>query len=129
MKNSMKAVFKVLGVLLVTVFVMAACSKDDDPADNDLFVGTYKGHVTYVTDGENIDKTDGNVRVVKVGNNYNFIFSDNIPDITGVEFEKKGDNSVISVGSDDTHYIKINDSKLLIAYAKDGKLWTANADR
>ncbi|WP_255555284.1 hypothetical protein [Flavobacterium sp. NKUCC04_CG] len=129
MKNSMKAIFKVLGVLLVTVFVMAACSKDDDPADNDLFVGTYKGHISYVTDGENIDKADGNVRVVKVGNNYNFIFSDNIPDITGVEFEKKGDNSVISVGSNDTHYIKIDDSKLLIAYAKDGKLWTANANR
>ncbi|MBW3520430.1 hypothetical protein KO524_14810 [Flavobacterium sp. NKUCC04_CG] len=125
----MKAIFKVLGVLLVTVFVMAACSKDDDPADNDLFVGTYKGHISYVTDGENIDKADGNVRVVKVGNNYNFIFSDNIPDITGVEFEKKGDNSVISVGSNDTHYIKIDDSKLLIAYAKDGKLWTANANR
>lgn len=129
MKNSIKSIFKLLGAVVLTVFVLSACSKDDDPADNDLFVGTYKGHVTYITDGENINKTDGTVRVVKVGNNYNFVFSDNIPDITGVEFEKKGDNSVINIGSSDTHYISIDNSKLVIAYAKDGKVWTANANR
>ncbi|WP_430613411.1 hypothetical protein [Flavobacterium sp. JP2137] len=129
MKNSMKAIFKVLGVLVLTVFVLSACSKDDDPADNDLFVGTYKGQVSFTEGGENINKSDGTVRVVKVGNNYNFVFSDNIPDLTGVEFEKKGDNSVINIGSSDTHFISIDESKLVIAYAKDGKVWTANANR
>lgn len=129
MRNSIKSIFKILGVVMAATFVLAACSKDDDPADNDLFVGTYKGDVSYTMEGKNIHNDSGEVRVVKVGSNYNFFFSDKIPDITGVQFEKKGDNGIINVGSDEARLISIDNKKLVIAYAKDGRVWTANANR
>lgn len=129
MKNSLKTIFKLFSVVLITALVFTSCSKDDDPVDNDLFIGKYKGKISYVEGDTNISKDDGSVEVVKVGKNYNFLFSDKIPNLTGVTFEKEGENVVINVGSDEAHLIRIDQSKLVIAYTKDGKVWTANCDR
>lgn len=107
---------------------IVSCSKDDDPADNDFFVGKYSGTVGYVKGTENISSSDGYVEVVKVGDNYNFIFSNNIPNITGVELEKDK-NIGVMVGSDELHYIRINEDVLKILYVKDGATWTANCER
>ncbi|MBA5793307.1 hypothetical protein H1R17_03065 [Flavobacterium sp. xlx-214] len=63
-----------------------------------------------------------------MGNKYNFLFSDDIPDITGIEIEKN-DNTAVMVGSTDTHYIRINASKLTILYLKDNASWTADTNR
>ncbi len=125
MKKYLSGIMSILlaGVLLVS------CSKDDDPADNDLFVGTYTGRVSYISDGETKSNDNGNVRVVKVGNNYNFIFSDGIPDLTGVQFKKEGDNTVVSIDDDESKIIRITASKLNIGYAKDGAIWTADCTR
>lgn len=129
MKNSLKTIFKLFSVVLITALVFTSCSKDDDPVDNDLFIGKYKGKISYVEGDTNISKDDGSVEVVKVGKNYNFLFSDKIPNLTGVTFEKEGENVVINVGSDEAHLIRIDQSKLVIAYTKDGKVWTANCNR
>lgn len=120
---------KMLFVASLIAFVSLACSKDDDPADNDLFVGKYKGHITYTKGETHIDAKDGKVEVVKVGKDYNFIFSDDIPNLTGVRFEKDGDHTVINIGSDEAHLIKIDASTLFIAYTKDGEIWSANCTR
>lgn len=125
----MKKLFKLFFVTFFALFVFVACSSDDDPSDNDLFVGTYNGQVSYVTDGTNISNDSGNVRVVKVGNKYNFLFSNNIPNITGVEFIKEDANYSINVGGSDLSYIRINANTLKIFYVADGKTWTANATR
>ncbi len=124
----MKNVMKILGVACIA-FLAFACSKDDDPADNDVFVGTYHGSTSYSGDGENISIDDGSVTVAKVGDNYNFSFSDGIPNITGVEFENDDDNGLINIGWDDTQLIRITASSLEILYIKDGETWTANCDR
>lgn len=129
MKNSLKTVFKLFSVVFLATLVFTSCSKDDDPVDNDLFIGKYKGKISYVEGDTHISKDDGSVEVVKVGKNYNFLFSDKIPNLTGVTFEKEGENVVINVGSDEAHLIRIDQSKLVIAYTKDGKVWTANCDR
>lgn len=109
--------------------MFTACSDDDDPSDNDVFVGTYKGNVSYVSSDKNVNNADGNVRVVKVGDKYNFIFSDNIPNITGVEFKQEDANYSINVGGSDLSYIRINANTLKIFYVVDGQTWTANAKR
>lgn len=124
----MKSILKIFGILCLSIFVFAACSDDDDPANNDFFIGRYNGKVGYTSSGETKSNDNGFVQVVKVGDKYNFLFSDNIPDITGIEIEK-GDNTAVMVGSTETHYIRINASKLTILYLKDGATWTANADR
>lgn len=124
----MKNVMKIFGIVCLT-FLAFSCSKDDDPADNDLFVGTYNGSVSYTDGDENISSDDGSVTVAKVGNNYNFAFSNGIPNITGVEFEDDGDNGVINIGWDDTQLIRIDASTLQILYVKDGETWTANCER
>lgn len=129
----MKNVFRILGVFIFAFALLSisSCSKDDDPVDNDFFAGTYKGRITY-NDGSTTKVVDnGSVFVTKVasGTKYNFAFSDNIPNINDVEFEKKGDNILVSVGANDTVYIRIDNNTLKIAYLKDGKTWTANCTR
>ncbi|MBF0596095.1 hypothetical protein [Faecalibacter rhinopitheci] len=125
----MKNLLKLFLVSIFALFMFTACSDDDDPSDNDLFVGTYKGNVSYVSSDKNVNNADGNVRVVKVGDKYNFIFSDNIPNITGVEFKQEDVNYSINVGGSDLSYIRINANTLKIFYVVDGQTWTANATR
>lgn len=124
----MKNTLKIFGVLLLSVFVFAACSKDTSPADRDVFLGKYNGTISYTGDGENVASTNGSVTVAKAGNNYNFIFSNGIPNLTGVQFNKDGE-TLISVGSNESNYIRVTASTLRILYLKDGNVWTANCER
>jgi|SRR5690554_1478574 len=132
MKKSLK-LLSILSIGLVTMLLFTSCSKDTDPVDKDFFIGQYKGHITYTNtetgNEESIDITNGNVKVVKVGSSYNFIFSDGIPDIPNVTFKDNGKNSVISIGSSSSHYIKINESVLTILFKEGEKTWTANCER
>lgn len=125
---------KIFGVLVLVMFTaisLSSCKDDDDPADNDFFAGTYKGSVSYNGDGNNISTNDGSVFVTKIasGTKYNFAFSNGIPDLNGLEFQKQGDNSLVMVGSDALVYVRIDNNDLKIAYSKDGKTWTANCNR
>ena len=127
----MKNLLKFLAVTFFALFVFAACNDDDDPANNDFFAGTYKGSISYKDANNSLSTQSGSVFVTKIasGTKYNFAFSDKIPDLNGVEFEKKGDNTLVSVGADELSYIRIDNAKLTILYIKDGKTWTANATR
>lgn len=124
----MKKLLKLTMILFMVTAVFTACSKDDDPANNDLFVGTYEGNISYEKDGTTKSADGGSVTVIKTGNNYNFQFSDDIPNLNGVEFEKDA-NSVVSVGSTESKYIRINASTLKILFSKDGASWTADCTR
>lgn len=125
----MRNYIKFPGVLLIASFVLLSCSKDDAPADNDLFVGTYNGTISYLTPGETKSTDNGKVTVVKVGNHYDFVFSDGIPDLKGVQFKKDGDHTVITVDDDASKFIRITASKLSIIYTKDLAVWTADCNR
>lgn len=130
----MKNVIKILGVFMLVMFTaisFTSCSDDDDPADNDFFAGTYRGNISY-NDGTTTNSTDnGEVFVTKIasGTKYNFKFSNNIPDLNGLEFQKQGDNSLVMVGSDAIVYVRIDNNVLKMYYTKDGKTWTANCTR
>ncbi|MGJ1226712.1 hypothetical protein ACR78H_14295 [Sphingobacterium siyangense] len=121
-----------LGMLILTVLVgFTSCSKDDDPADNDLFVGKYEGTISYddINNNDNdVAAAEGTVTVTKVGDTYNFAFGNGIPNLNGVDFEKK-DNVLINIGSAGTGVIRIDAGKLTIGYTKDSKVWTANCNR
>ncbi|HEY8957017.1 hypothetical protein [Chitinophaga sp.] len=125
----MKSILRVIGVLLLAVVLFASCSKDTDPADVDVFAGTFKGKIGYVDDEKNISQDNGSVFVTKVGTRYDFRFSDGIPDLTGVDFEKKDDNTMVSIGSSGTGLITINKDKLVIGFARNGRSWTADCGR
>ncbi|HWV65660.1 hypothetical protein [Chitinophaga sp.] len=125
----MKSILSVIGVLLLSVVLFTSCSKDTDPADVDVFAGTFKGKIGYVDDEKNISQDNGSVFVTKVGTRYDFRFSDGIPDLTGVEFEKKDDNTMVSIGSSGTGLITINKDKLVIGFARNGRSWTADCGR
>lgn len=122
----MKNWIKTLGIGILSVILIVACSKDNDPVDDSLFVGTYNGSVSYSQSSSNTDIStdDGRVTLVKVGNSYNFDFSDGIPSLTGVTMEK---NQNIFVSSDGL--ITINEGTLIMAYTKDGEIWGANCSR
>ncbi|MFT3904269.1 MAG: hypothetical protein QM727_13930 [Niabella sp.] len=123
----MKVALSMIGILAFVSLMFVSCSKDDNPADNNMFVGTYRGDIGY-SGGDKDVSANGSVTVVKVGSKYNFVFSDGIPDITGVEFKKDGE-FYINVGGDELSYIRVNASTLKILYLKDGERWTANATR
>ncbi|MBT2621773.1 MULTISPECIES: hypothetical protein [Chryseobacterium] len=131
----MKKAIKILGIFMLifcTVITISSCSDDDDPVNNDFFAGTYKGTVSYNDGGStNINTNDGSVFVTKIasGTKYNFAFSNSIPDLNGIEFEQKGDHTLVMIGSTGTSYIRIDNNELKILFIKDGKTWTANCTR
>lgn len=127
----MKNKLKILAMLFVSLFAftMISCSDDDDPVDNDFFVGTYRGSVSFLSSSESKSSENGSVTVVKVGDKYNFRFSDGIENITGIEFRNDGDNVYINVGGDETSYIRIDASTLNMIYLKDNKTWRASCTR
>ena len=128
----MKKIIALVSVICLSLvaFSLASCSKNDDPADNDLFVGTYKGSISYSNGDEKKSADNGSVTVVKIGNDYHFRFSDGIPNLTGVKFKKEGDNILVNVDfQDGIKFIRINASSLNIGYTTDGKTWTAKAKR
>ena len=123
----MKKLLSLLAVIALGVFVLASCSKDDDPKDNDLFVGTYKGKVSYTNGDETKSNDNGSVTVVKIGDKYTFNFSDGIPSIKNKEI-KKGQNS-FTLEWGEGSIITIDESSLTINMIKDGELWVANCKR
>ena len=132
-RSRLKNPFRFLGllVLLFSLISLTSCSRDDDPADNDFFAGTYNGSISYNDGTTSISKDNGSVFVTKIasGTKYNFRFSDGIPDLNGIKIKKTGDNTLVMVGSNATSYIRIDNKDLKILYSKDGKTWTANAVR
>lgn len=129
----MKNVFKILGVfmLLFTAFSLTSCNNDDDPADNDFFAGTYKGSISYKDNDNDITTDNGEVFVTKIasGTKYNFKFSNGIPDLNGLEFQKQGDNTLVMVNSNALVYVRIDNNELKMIYTADGKTWRANCTR
>ena len=125
----MKKFLTLFSVICLSVLAFS-CKKNDDPADNDLFVGTYKGEISFLKGKEKKSVENGSVTVVKTGNDYYFRFSDGIEDLKGVSFKKEGDNTLVNVDlQDGLKVIRINASSLYILYTTDGKTWTANAKR
>ena len=128
----MKKIFTLVTLVCLSIvaFSSISCSKKDDPADNDLFVGTYKGKISYSDGKEKKAADNGSVTVVKAGNDYYFRFSDGIPDLKGVSFKKEGDNTLVNIDlQKGVKLIRIDASSLKILYTQDGKIWTANGDR
>ena len=76
----MKRIFSL--ATLICLFIVAltsiSCSKTDDPADNDIFVGTYKGRITYSGDKIKKSADNGSITVIKAAGSYYFRFSDGI---------------------------------------------------
>ena len=123
----MKKLLSLLAVLSLGLIIMTSCSKDDDPKDNDIFIGKYKGMVSYTSGDETKSSDDGSVTVVKLGDKYTFDFSDGIPSIKDKEI-KKGKNS-FTLDWDEGSIITIDESNLSINMIKDGQIWIANCKR
>ena len=128
----MKKIIALVSVICLSLvaFSCISCSKNDDPADNDLFVGTYKGEISFLKGKEKKSVENGSVTVVKTGNDYYFRFSDGIEDLKGVSFKKEGANTLVNIDFEDgLKIIRINASSLYILYTTDGKTWFAKAKR
>lgn len=130
----MKKSMKLLSLLFVVLFAVSACSKDDDPADNDIFVDEYRGTISYVNKNDSeksVAPTEGKVTVTKVGgSNYSFIFDNDIPDILNVKMQK-GDNNKLFLEDGKLGLISIDADQLTIGYSStdEGETWTANCKR
>ena len=87
---------------LICLFIVAltsiSCSKTDDPTDNEIFIGTYKGRITYSGNGIKKSADNGSITVIKAADSYYFRFSDGIPDLKGVSFKKEGDHTLLEFG-------------------------------
>ena len=115
-------------LVIASMVVLVGCSKEDSPSDSDFFIGTYKGTISYKNGEETKSDSDGRVTVVKVGNSYTFDFGSGIPNITNVKFEKKDDNTYVSIGEGLTG-ITVTASSLNMLVINDNGTWTANCKR
>ncbi|MGB7395874.1 MAG: hypothetical protein WA913_15925 [Pricia sp.] len=122
----MKKAMKFFGILLVATVLVASCSDDNDPTDDNIFVGTYNGEVGYseADGGEETVASDGSVTLAKVGDTYNFRFSNGIPNLTGIEIDE-GQNTFVGLNG----AITIDEGQLIINYTEDGATWTADCVR
>lgn len=119
-----------MAVLFITSLGFVSCSDDDGPADHDVFVGNYEGAISYSNGEDTTVTSDGSVEVVKVGNNYNFLFSNGIPNLTGVEFEENDEGVLINIGATEFQIIRVTANSLLINYTEnENDTWTANCTR
>lgn len=125
----MKKIIRIISLIGILSIVFLSCGKDKAPQDSDLFVGTYSGSISYMSDTDSKSSSTGKVTVAKAGDVYSFVFSDGIPNITGIKFEKEDDEYYINIGGSGTSYIRINSSKLKILYLVDGQVWTADCTR
>ena len=127
---TMKKTLKLLSLLFVVLFAVSACSKDDDPVDNDFFVDDYKGTISFKPTGSDMKgPLQGTVTVAKVGaSNYSFLFSDEMEDINNIKM-KKGDNTKLFIEDGALGVISIDADKLTIAYTDDDGTWTADCTR
>lgn len=115
-------------LVIASMIVLIGCSKDDSPSDSDFFIGTYKGSISYANGDEKKSDDNGRVTVAKVGNSYTFDFGSGIPNINNVKFEKKDDNTYVSIGEGLTG-ISVTASSLNILVVNDDGAWTANCKR
>lgn len=114
------------------LFGVAACA--EDLADKDLFIGAYKGKVTYLKPKEKISIREnmGKVTIGKVGSLYDFYFSNNIPTISGVKMEGAGGKfSGIVLTNEENSLIKIENGHLKLNYVKGilEETWTADCTK
>lgn len=125
----MKSISMFLSILVLMVVGFSSCSKSDNPADNDIFIGTYSGKTAYAASGS-LTYGDGKITVTKLGDTYRFDFNNNgnIPAITGVKIAK-GDNGYVGTVNGYTGTINITASKLTILVGKDGASWGADCTR
>lgn len=126
----MKKSLLFLSLALVAVLIFSSCSKNTSPTDSDIFIGTYKGPISYVSADQSVKKSDdnGSVTVSKIGSTYNFAFGSDIPNINGVKFQKSDDGTYISVGSGLTG-ITIDAHNLKLAVSNSDGTWTADCTR
>lgn len=116
------------GLVIAALMFLVSCDKDTDPADRDLFVGTYEGTITFNDNERTIADEDGRVTVTKVGDSYTFVFGSGIPDLTGVRFESGDNNTYVSIG-DGLTGITITASSLNMLVTNDRGTWTADCSR
>lgn len=114
-------------LVVVSLMFVVSCSKDTDPSETDLFVGTYEGSISFTDGEETIIDEDGRVTVAKAGDTYSFIFGSGIPDLTGVRFERR-ENTHVSIG-DGLTGITITASSLDMLVINDRGTWTADCTR
>lgn len=117
-----------MAFLSITALV-TSCKKSDSPAENDIFVGTYKGSISFKAEGNDKSAENGSVTVVKTGDSYYFRFSDGIEDLSGVKFKKESEKLINVDFQNGVQYIEVTASSLKMLYMKDGKTWKANAKR
>lgn len=109
--------------------LVTSCKKSESPAENDIFVGTYNGNISFKSKESNKSTNEGSVTVVKTGDSYYFRFSDGIEDLSGVKFKKESETLTNLDFQDGAQFIKVTASSLKMFYMKDGKTWTADAKR
>lgn len=90
-----------LGMLILTAVIsFTSCSKDDDPADNNLFIGKYEGKIAFddlKDNSKDVPSGDGSITVTKTGNTYNFAFGNGIPNLNALTLKRKTTYWSISV--------------------------------
>lgn len=120
-----------LSLVAVAVFGFSSCQ--EEPKEHDAVLGNYKGTITYADTKNPTASTvikEGTLAIRKTGKAYSFDFPGNIPDISSIQFDKKGD-VYTAVGLDVRNRITIENGKLNLLYIEGAldKTWGAQCQK
>lgn len=114
--------FLIIGFLMF--FLLNACSSSDDSEFNSV-ENVFSGSIFYTDGTQNVSNEHGSVEVVKIDENvYSFVFSDDIPEITNVEFDRN-ETTILNIGATETQLIRVTQSSLQIIWSEGEQSWEA----
>jgi VCBS repeat-containing protein len=119
----MKKALKLSGLITVLILTVFSCKKDVKlPSDA---VTTYVGSLAYTpTIGSPIANTAGTATISGSKGNYSVSFSNSVPSLTGLKFDKESGGSYATQSEDgSTTGITINDKSFNIAVVKSDGQW------
>jgi len=120
-------VLKFTAILFLCILLSSAC-KDDNTSINPNFLGKYYGFVTYETEGNSKSNANGFVEIQKYGNNYKYVFSDEIPTLTNISIYQT-ENTITLMDDNKSNILVITPTKMTIYYTKNNATWKANCSR
>lgn len=120
--------FKILPGFFILLFFAFSCRNNENIADLNEFTGVFEGFIEYDFGELRIENPEGSVEVTEDGDSYIFTFSDEIPEISGLEFERK-DNVIMNKDATEDFLIRLTPNTLQIIFSEGDEYWEAECLR
>lgn len=119
----MKKTIKLLALITVVSLTIVSCKKDDAKLPSSCKT-TYVGYLAYTPNtGMPIANTAGTATISGSRGNYTVSFSNNVPSLTGLKFDKKSGGNYATQSGSESVGITIDDNNFNIGVVRSDGNW------